>query len=105
MRIPLKTSAKSVKSRNHPEFVGIIKVSVEIIIVFIISDFASYGTLSFFLLVYVFIYNFHYCVTSGDKEKIQSLSVLSEEITILLRNSKNYVSVIDIKAHSFGFDS
>lgn len=104
VRIPLKASSKCVESGNHTEFVGIFEIAVQVVIVFAVSDFAGFATLSFFGFENVFISDLHDGVASGNKKKIQSVSVFSEEETVLFRYGKDYMSVSDVKAHGFSFN-
>ena len=104
VRIPLKASSKCVESGNHTEFVGIFEIAVQIVIVLVISDSAGFATLSFFGFEDVFISDFHDGVAGSNKKKIQSVSVFSEEETVLFRYGKDYMSVSDVKAHGFSFD-
>ena len=76
----------------------------QIVIVLVISDSAGFATLSFFGFEDVFISDLHDGITSGNKKKIQSISVFSEEETVLLRYGKDYMPVFDVKAHGFSFD-
>lgn len=104
VRIPLKASSKCVESGNHTEFVRIFEIAVQVVIVLVISDLACFAALSFFGFKDVFISDFHDGVAGGSKKKIQSISVFSEEETVLFRYGKDYMSVSDVKAHGFSFD-
>ena len=99
VRIPLKASSKCVESGNHTEFVGIFEIAVQVVIVLVISDLACFAALSFFGFEDVFISDFHDGVAGSNKKKIQSISVFSEEETVLFRYGKDYMSVSDVKAH------
>ena len=104
VRIPLKASSKCVEGGNHAEFVWTFEIAVQIVIVLVISDSAGFATLSFFGFEDVFISDLHDGITSGNKKKIQSVSVFSEEETVLFRYGKDYMSVSDVKAHGFSFN-
>ena len=104
VRIPLKASSKCVESGNHTEFVGIFEIAVQVVIVFVVSDLASFATLSFFGFENVFISDLHDGIAGGNKKKIQCISVFSEEEAVLFRYGKDYMSVSDVKAHGFSFN-
>ena len=101
MRIPLKASSKCVESGNHTEFVRIFEIAVQVVIVLVISDLACFAALSFFGFKDVFISDFHDGVAGGNKKKIQSISVFSEEETVLFRYGKDYMSVFSFDGKLF----
>ena len=104
VRIQLKASSESMESGNHTESVGIFEISVQVVIVPVVSDSAGFAAFSFFRFEDVFISDLHDGIAGGNKKKIQGISVFSEEEAVLFRYGKDYMSVPDIKAHGFSFD-
>jgi hypothetical protein len=105
MRIPDQAPSERVYRGDHAEDHGILMVTVKIIIVFIIMQFACLCTFSFFFSVDLFIGYFAYGIACSYEQQIKCGTVSAEKRSVFFRNSKNNMSVRNVHTHAFSFDS